>query len=296
MMVITGHLPGGPGGRGALPAAAAGAGGGQGSLLAGGAGLLPVRRRRLRLPPELPRRRLPGGRGAAALVAGRPGSRRPRRPPEGAHRGLRAAELRTLRAVAEAMAPGRFPAASAGAPTAAPGRGRRRGAARGYLAGLPPRRVLVRLALRVFEWLPFPWRFSRASLEARQDFLRRWTDSSSARAADLLLFLKVLTGLGYGNDPRVQRGGGLRGCAASAGGDPLTPLRFGPRRPRARPAGGEECDVAIVGSGAGGAVAPRCSPRPGSTCWSSRRARTWTAAPTPTSRSRRSPRSTATAA
>ena len=74
-----------------------------------------------------------------------------------------------------------------------------------YLASLPRHSVRqVKLALRVLEWLPFPWRFSRASLEARQDFLRHLEDSSLPRAADLLLFLKVLTGLGYGNDARVQ--------------------------------------------------------------------------------------------
>ena len=74
-----------------------------------------------------------------------------------------------------------------------------------YLAGLPARRVLlVRLALRAFEWSPFPWRFSRASLEARQDFLRRMDESRSWIRQDLLLLLKVLIGSGYANDPRVS--------------------------------------------------------------------------------------------
>jgi hypothetical protein len=74
-----------------------------------------------------------------------------------------------------------------------------------FLATLPRRNVRqVRLALRALDWLPFPWRFSRASLDARQDFLRRLEGSSLPYAADLLLFLKVLAGLGYGNDRRVQ--------------------------------------------------------------------------------------------
>src|SRR4051812_8645867 len=74
-----------------------------------------------------------------------------------------------------------------------------------YLGSLSERSVRqVKLALRVLELLPFPWRFSRASLEARQDFLARLEGSRIPRAGDLLLFLKVLAGLGYGNDARVR--------------------------------------------------------------------------------------------
>ena len=121
-----------------------------------------------------------------------------------------------------------------------------------YLASMPRRSVRqVKLALRVLEWLPFPWRFSRASLEARQDFLRNLEDSSLPRAADLLLFLKVLAGLGYGNDSRVQAAVGYRMRCETAGAVPGPGPGLGDLRP---PAGGEECDVAIVGSGAGGAV------------------------------------------
>ena len=123
-----------------------------------------------------------------------------------------------------------------------------------YLASMPRRSVRqVKLALRVLEWLPFPWRFSRASLEARQDFLRHLEDSSLPRAADLLLFLKVLAGLGYGNDARVQAAVGYRmRCeVAGDGPGPGSDSGLGDLSP---PAGGEECDVAIVGSGAGGAV------------------------------------------
>ncbi len=90
-----------------------------------------------------------------------------------------------------------------------------------YLASLPRRGLRqVKLALRVLEWLPFPWRFSRASLDARQDFLRHLEGSSLPRAGDLLLFLKVLAGLGYGNDPRVQRAIGYEMRCEVAGGAP----------------------------------------------------------------------------
>lgn len=127
-----------------------------------------------------------------------------------------------------------------------------------YLSALPARRVaLIRLALRAFEWAPFPWRFSRSSLEARQDFMRRMDESSSWLRQDLLLLIKVLVGSGYANDARVRDAAGSRtGCALAPG----APQRPAPA-PGAKPLGdldpvgdGEDCDVAIVGSGAGGAV------------------------------------------
>jgi len=173
---------------------------------------------------------------------------------------LRARELRILRAFAEAMAPGFGPLP----PAAAPGglaHARRADAVdvaeplNRYLASMPERSVgQIKLALRVLEWLPFPWRFSRASLEARQDFLRRLESSSIPRAGDLLLFLKVLTGLGYGNDARVQQAVGYEMRCEVADGVPGTEQRASGLDDLRPPAGGEECDVAIVGSGAGGAV------------------------------------------
>src|SRR6185436_12364781 len=99
------------------------------------------------------------------------------------------------------------------------------------------------------------WRFSRASLTARQDFLARVEDSPSAIKRDLVLFLKVLTGLGYGNDARVQRAVGYRAACGLAPGTNLRPSADGALGDLS-PAGAEEaCDVVIVGSGAGGAVA-----------------------------------------
>ncbi|HYU15693.1 MAG TPA: GMC family oxidoreductase N-terminal domain-containing protein [Candidatus Acidoferrum sp.] len=112
----------------------------------------------------------------------------------------------------------------------------------------------VKLALWALELYPFPWRFSRASIDARQDFLLRLEGSSLPFASDLLLFLKVLAGLGYGNDPRVRAAVGYEmRCevdAADVEAEP-NPAGLGDLRP---PLGGEDCDVAIVGSGAGGAV------------------------------------------
>ena len=126
-----------------------------------------------------------------------------------------------------------------------------------YLSNLPPRRVmLVRLALRAFEWSSFPWRFSRASLEARQDFIRKMDASRSGLRQDMVLLLKVLTASGYANDVRVQAAAGASASCAVSGEERA------PTRAAALPLGdlephgeGEECDVVIVGSGAGGAVA-----------------------------------------
>jgi choline dehydrogenase-like flavoprotein len=126
-----------------------------------------------------------------------------------------------------------------------------------YVGGLPPAEVKrMRLALRAFEWMPFPWRFSRASIEARQDFLA-WMESSPVWwRQDILLLMKVLAGLGYGRDPKVIAAIGYEMKCEVEGDEPRGPA------PDERPLGeltppreGEDCDVVIVGSGAGGAVA-----------------------------------------
>ena len=139
-----------------------------------------------------------------------------------------------------------------------------------YLAGLPPRRVrVVRLALRAFEWSPFPWRFSRASLEARQDFLRRMDESGSWIRQDLLLAPEDPDRYRLRERPTRQRRGWRNGDLPR--GSRASPR---PHRPRTRSGGadgwysgsdapwgldplgdGEDCDFAVVGSGAGGAVA-----------------------------------------
>jgi choline dehydrogenase-like flavoprotein len=125
-----------------------------------------------------------------------------------------------------------------------------------YLATLPPRQVLLaKAALRVFERLPFPWRFSHASLEARQDFLARLEAADRPLRGELLLFCKVLAGIGYTNDAGVRASIGYEmTCRVDPPGssDPPDPAALGELEPEANT---EECDVAIVGSGAGGAAA-----------------------------------------
>ncbi len=124
----------------------------------------------------------------------------------------------------------------------------------GFLAGLPPRNLKrLRLALRGFELLPFPWRFSRLDLGAREDFLARMETSRFGPYRDLLLMAKVLCTLGYAVSPEVrERVGYSIRCGLADGG---TPAPAAPLGETSAPAGEEECDVVIVGSGAGGAAA-----------------------------------------
>src|SRR2546423_14245088 len=75
-----------------------------------------------------------------------------------------------------------------------------------FLAELPPRSLgRIRLGLRVFDWLPFPWRFSRLDLAAREDFLARMETARSGVYQELLLMAKVLCTLGYAVQPEVKR-------------------------------------------------------------------------------------------
>ncbi len=124
----------------------------------------------------------------------------------------------------------------------------------GFLGGLPARNLKrLRLALRGFELLPFPWRFSRLDLGAREDFLARMETSRFGPYRDLLLMAKVLCTLGYAVAPEVREriGYSIR-CGLADGGSPAPATPLGET---SAPAGGEECDVVIVGSGAGGAAA-----------------------------------------
>jgi choline dehydrogenase-like flavoprotein len=122
-----------------------------------------------------------------------------------------------------------------------------------FLGSLSPRTLSrIRLGLRAFEWLSFPWRFSRLDLGAREAFLRRMEASRLSLHHDLLLMAKVFTTLGYAIQPRVQERIGIEtSCRLDDGSlpDPAGPLG------ETEPSGdGEECDVVIVGSGAGGAA------------------------------------------
>jgi hypothetical protein len=74
-----------------------------------------------------------------------------------------------------------------------------------FLRSLSPRMLgRIRLALRVFEWLPFPWRFSRLDRNAREDFLRRMEVSRFGLFHELALMAKTFGTLGYAVDPGVE--------------------------------------------------------------------------------------------
>ena len=123
-----------------------------------------------------------------------------------------------------------------------------------FLRSVSPRTLLgLRLGLRAFEWLPFPWRFSRLDPEAAEDFLRRLERSRLSLHHDLLLLAKITSTLGYAVVPEVEaRIGTEISCALADGSLPEPAGSLGDTEARGE---GEECDVAIVGSGAGGAVA-----------------------------------------
>lgn len=123
-----------------------------------------------------------------------------------------------------------------------------------FLRSVPPPVLLrLRLGLRAFEWLPFPWRFSRLDPEAADDFMRRLERSRFSLHHDLLLMAKLFATLGYAVVPEVEARIGVEiGCALGDGSLPEPAGSLGDTEPRGE---GAECDVAIVGSGAGGAVA-----------------------------------------
>jgi choline dehydrogenase-like flavoprotein len=117
----------------------------------------------------------------------------------------------------------------------------------------PPVLTRLKLGLRAFEWLPFPWRFSRLEPEARDDFLRRLEGSRLPLHHDLLLMAKLFSTIGYAVAPGVRERIGFEiGCGLADGSLPEPAGTLGDTEP---PGEGEECDVVIVGSGAGGAVA-----------------------------------------
>jgi choline dehydrogenase-like flavoprotein len=123
-----------------------------------------------------------------------------------------------------------------------------------FLRSLSPQVLLrLRLGLRAFEWLPFPWRFSRLDPEAAEEFLAKLERSSFSLHHDLLLMAKLFSTLGYAVAPEVEASIGVRtDCALADGTLPEPAGSLGETVARGE---GEECEVAIVGSGAGGAVA-----------------------------------------
>jgi choline dehydrogenase-like flavoprotein len=123
-----------------------------------------------------------------------------------------------------------------------------------FLASVSPRILLrVKLGLRAFEWLPFPWRFSRLDQAAAEDFLQRLEGSRLSLYHDLLLMAKLFSTLGYAVTPQVQERIGFEiSCGLADGTLPEPAGSLGDTEPAGT---GEECDVVIVGSGAGGAVA-----------------------------------------
>jgi choline dehydrogenase-like flavoprotein len=124
----------------------------------------------------------------------------------------------------------------------------------GFLTSLSPRLLLrIRLGLRAFEWLPFPWRFSRLDIGGREDFLEKMERSRFGLHHELLLMAKTFTTLGYAIDPRVEERVGLEtSCRLADGSLPEPAGSLGDTTPAGE---GEECDIVVVGSGAGGAVA-----------------------------------------
>ena len=162
--------------------------------------------------------------------------------------GLGRAERRTLGAICEAMAPGvdGAPAAERDIAVAEP--------VADFLASAPPGFLTqLRLGLRAFEWMPFPRRFSRLDQAGRERVLKRLEGSRLALKHDLLLMAKLFSTLGYAVAPEVEAkvGNEIR-CALPGGERPEPAGTLGDTTPRGE---GEEADVVIVGSGAGGAVA-----------------------------------------
>ena len=164
------------------------------------------------------------------------------------------AELRVLRAVAEALIPsgGAFPLGAGDVGTA-----ERAGR---WLAGMAPETERqVRLLLRAWDAAPLASRhlrrFSRLAPAAREAWVARALASRLPWRRIPLLLLKTLCLSAFCADPRVEAAlGYVHGCLderAPGTGARLAPLQY----PEVRGDVEEAADACVVGSGAGGAVA-----------------------------------------
>ena len=113
-------------------------------------------------------------------------------------------------------------------------------------------RLGVRAALLLLEHGTGPRRFSRLPLADRMRRLERLEARAGLRR-DLLHLLKALASFGYGRDPRVRAELGIEQGCRTAGPPPDVPRLVAEPPVEAR----EDCDVVVVGSGAGGAAAAR---------------------------------------
>lgn len=113
-------------------------------------------------------------------------------------------------------------------------------------------RLGIRLALRALELMPFPWRFSRLPAEARSRYLADADASAPGPGASVVLLVKTFAGLGYASHPSVTARIGTQARCATAGEAPPPPGSLGTLEPEGD---AEECEVAVIGSGAGGAAA-----------------------------------------
>lgn len=127
-----------------------------------------------------------------------------------------------------------------------------------FLARVPARqRLVVVAALRAIEFLSFPRPFSRLALASRTRRLERLSANPLGR--DLVLLLKALVSFGWARDQRVRDALGIEPTCVLAPGSAHPRPDVAPLRPEdlVAPGEDEQCDVVVVGSGAGGATAAR---------------------------------------
>ena len=120
-------------------------------------------------------------------------------------------------------------------------------------------RAVARLAASALERSTFPRRFSRLSVERRAEVIERFETSGLMLRRSLVLLLKTICCLPYARSDEVQAlVGSSPRCELGRGSDPpLLPPHLD-RAAMEPPVGEvEDCDVVVVGSGAGGAAAAR---------------------------------------